>query len=627
MGDLSLLNIVKFTILTENRIDDAKKLAQQIGVESDFDKLVSISESINPNHKYLQWLVNNITTLNTDLNDVVEVLRFFDKNSTKFNKRDINQYSSFQELNDEAQRVSNFIRREIEIPEGSTVLLNNDKFIVVIPETKAASCKLGAGTTWCTTMNDRTYYEDYKAEGELYYIISKTKPTSDDTYKMAVRFIFNDGNYPPQPKIYGIYNTPDKEISKQVLIDNSSPEVLDVIAEDFRSKWNNWWSRVSEDVKQKYEEESERQSFERQQREIQQRIENQREAARRLARRQEQAEMRERGEYDDNEEVHALRQYLISIGDWTDTDTEEVERISSLITDVNEQIEVLEQQLEQNPENEQISNEIAQIRERLDKLETELDEATGNDIYNLHKEGYDHYGLNVYTNEHDGSEWAIGTDDEADDAAYKQVENFIEEFKDQPGMGFSNNFIDDYIDAEQVVDYLEDSIESMVRDSPESYIDDDDMELSEEGKEAINKGKIELEKLENEKTEIEDKMSELDSDSDEYSELDTELDELNDKISELESEIEDIENDSDYKEYSEEAIEEAIENHKNQVRRDPVGELREYGFEDMSQFINEDELIKGVIASDGRGNGLSGYDGMENETYYDGTTYFIYRIN
>ena len=39
---------------------------------------------------------------------------------------------------------------------------------------------------WCTAQSDRDYFKNYKQNGELYYIIDKTKPTSDPFYKIAL---------------------------------------------------------------------------------------------------------------------------------------------------------------------------------------------------------------------------------------------------------------------------------------------------------------------------------------------------------------------------------------------------------------------------------------------------------
>ena len=47
---------------------------------------------------------------------------------------------------------------------------------------------------------------------------------------------------------------------------------------------------------------------------------------------------------------------------------------------------------------------------------------------------------------------------------------------------------------------------------------------------------------------------------------------------------------------------------------------------EVDNFIDQDEFVKDVISTDGRGNGLAGYDGEENEVYYDDDWYYIYRI-
>jgi hypothetical protein len=48
---------------------------------------------------------------------------------------------------------------------------------------------------------------------------------------------------------------------------------------------------------------------------------------------------------------------------------------------------------------------------------------------------------------------------------------------------------------------------------------------------------------------------------------------------------------------------------------------------EVENYIDREALVKGVIESDGRGVGLSGYDGEEHEQEVCGETYFIYRID
>ena len=100
---------------------------------------------------------------------------------------DVNDY-----LNDESnykeesarqklRRVQNFVRKTDLIKDANKVFDGND-WVVYIPKTYEASCKLGRGTTWCTatTQSDR-YYNLYSDDGPLYININKHNP--DEKYQ------------------------------------------------------------------------------------------------------------------------------------------------------------------------------------------------------------------------------------------------------------------------------------------------------------------------------------------------------------------------------------------------------------------------------------------------------------
>jgi hypothetical protein len=98
-----------------------------------------------------------------------------------------------------------------------------------------------------------------------------------------------------------------------------------------------------------------------------------------------------------------------------------------------------------------------------------------------------------------------------------------------------------------------------------------------------------------------------------------------DEITELESQIEDIKDDEDNYEWPEDEIEKMVEYRLDEIKHNPMGWIEDYGL-DVRNFIDVDELIDGIIQSDGRGNGLASYDGYENEVTYDGEWFYIYRI-
>lgn len=645
MAKFKLLNVVNTIILTENRIDDATRLANEIGRQEDLAGSIEFSEKINPNHKYLNFILKNYKTISEDLDDAYEIFNYFERNNKKFDNRDINKYADFNELVKTVLTLSNKRRREIEAIPGSRVLFDGEAFVVMVPETKSASCILGNKTAWCTSKNEQSYYEEYRRVGELYYILSRTKSSKDPTHKIAIRFLFDSGNkeYPPKYSIAEIRDANNGLMTEQDLVMNTTQETLNVIIEDFNTKWQDWWLKLSDEIKNRKKEENERTEYERIQAAEREELYRQRERARRLERQNQTEERRENGFYDGDDEAHALFNYLVSEGDIDAGDVDEQNRIHQEIRQITEQIDDLEQQLAEFPEDEEM-----RMRERLDELkstlsdlQSELDDVMGGDIYKLFLEIYEHYGLNVYTNEYDGSEYAIGTDDECERAVREFIENFIDEFKDQPGMGFRDGYIDYFVDGKRVAEDYESAIEDWVRDSPESYIDDSDKVLTEDGEmllkiknEALETARKRMEDVESQIDDIEYDMGDLDVNSEEYtnlgeelSELKLELQTLEDEIDELNDEIEEIENADDYYTYSEDSIMDAVESQKNEIIEDPISFLRQFGDTNISYYVNEDELIESVINEDGRGNSLAGYDGYENEIEYNGTTYFIYRIN
>jgi hypothetical protein len=66
--------------------------------------------------------------------------------------------------------------KEKEKKQAAKKVFENDKLLVVIPDSFSASCAYGAGTKWCTTSSKyRNDYDSYINKGTLYYIIDKEK--------------------------------------------------------------------------------------------------------------------------------------------------------------------------------------------------------------------------------------------------------------------------------------------------------------------------------------------------------------------------------------------------------------------------------------------------------------------
>ena len=100
-------------------------------------------------------------------------------------------------------------------------------------------------------------------------------------------------------------------------------------------------------------------------------------------------------------------------------------------------------------------------------------------------------------------------------------------------------------------------------------------------------------------------------------------------IEDLENELEGLEEDEDWMEWDEEKMDDWVEGRLGEIRDDPLEELKHWGYEgdQILRFVDEDGVANDVVEADGRGNGLSGYDGDENEVHFDDEWWYIYRIN
>ena len=146
--------------------------------------------------KWLLGLANKNGGRVDDEEYITDVLNKFEENKKFLKNRDIMRFKTIYDVNDylndesnykeesarqKLRRVQNFVRKTDLIKDANKVFDGND-WVVYIPKTYEASCKLGRGTTWCTatTQSDR-YYNLYSDDGPLYININKHNP--DEKYQ------------------------------------------------------------------------------------------------------------------------------------------------------------------------------------------------------------------------------------------------------------------------------------------------------------------------------------------------------------------------------------------------------------------------------------------------------------
>lgn len=590
---------MKFSkILLEGRVEDFEnKYTQKYGAQN----VQRIVNQVIP--KYLDWVGRNFDAVSFDDNygKLVAALNTFDKISHNLPLTDINQYNSLEKLTGAIDQYNNTTRREVEKHEGGNVVFNDDRFYVVNPLTHEASCYYGRGTKWCTAATGDQRFREYNTEGKLFYIIDKTKQTSDPFYKIAILRNFD-----------GTESFWDAK-------DDSIPQIWGIIGdEEFK--------KVSESINQYLEQEFAEQLKIFRDKEL---AEKERKRLRKLElqrildEKTEQAnERRLNGEWelgpdcpDEGLKAHALLYWLVDTSDvsaLTNEDKIEMQRLK-------DEIERLQTQYDNEEDaNTDLLDEISDLEDELTELEEKID------VYNIIPLG-EHYELTSFevinSPDLDGREYAVGDEDETRRSCYDSVEGLID---DVGYVGFGPGFAEDYIDKEQIRDYAYDFYYDDVYDNPESFFDESDRQLSKEQNDRILQYNTRKERIEMMISTIENDMLETE-DEDEVEELQEKIDELNDEVSEIESEIEDIENDPEG-DFPDDMIEEKAQEMADDAAYDPMYFIREFGLE-MDNFINKRDFIEGVIDADGYGHTLGTYDGNADEVTVEGTTYWVIRIN
>ena len=584
-------------LIQEGRVDDFKS---KYGKKFSPENLNKIIEKVP--QKYFEWVGKVSDNINFDENfaKLVDALERFDKISTNLPKTDITQYQNADELINSIVNYHNRARRDVKKVEGGNVVYDDGKFFVVNPLTHDASCYYGKGTKWCTAAESDYQFKRYNEDGKLFYILDRTKATSDPLYKVALLKKF-DGD-----TIY--YDAKDDAIKNGwILNTNKLNEIISSVDSYLQQEYGEQLKIYSDKASAKKEKE---------------RLERLREQQRVQGMREDAQERREDGDWDLNGDcpeeglrAHALLKFLVENSDvsvLTNDDRADILRIKNEIEALKGRYD--DDEREGDPdENVEILDEIEALEEELEAYDKHID------VYNIVPVGQ-HYNLTefeVIDADLDGRRYGAGDDDDMQKSCYDYVDNLIDDIGYR---GFNSGFAQGYLDTEAIVREAEDVFENDVRDSPESYFSDEDRMLSEDQEEKIEILNNKIEKLENH---INDMESHMDGGEGDES-IQDKIDELNELIEEFKEEIEEIETNPEG-DFPEDMIEDKINELVRDVRYDPEDFINDYGL-DWENFIDRDDFIQGVIDADGYGATISSYDGDADEVYVEDELFYVIRI-
>lgn len=585
------MNLLK--LIQEGRTDDFKtKYGRRFSPEI----INRIIATISP--KYLQWTGKVLDGINFEDNfaKLTEALKKFDKVSTNLPKTDINQYKTLSELIGVITNYENNPRRDVKKVEGGNVVYDDGRFFVVNPLNHKASCYYGRGTKWCTAAETDTHFKRYNDDGKLFYIIDRSKSTSDPQYKVALLRKF-DGE-----KIF--YDAKDEQIKYGWML---STEVL-----------NKMLSNITDYLQQEFPEQLKIYADKESARKEKDRLEKLRQQQRTRELMVGVRERRVENEWglDGNcpevgLKAHALLKYLVYNNDVIELDN----NIRADIQRIKDKIEQLRAEYDADEEpNVDILNEIETLEDELDEYSSHID------VYNIvPTDTYmDTTVFEVIGNDDvQDNRYAVGNEKEMRSSAYEYVGNLIDDIGYE---GFNAGFAKGYIDSDAVTSEAEDIYERDIRDSPESYFDDSERMLSNKQEEEIN---ILKRKMLNIVKTIEHLKKQMDGKNDEQ--IKQKINELNDASTDYETEITEIEDDPEG-DFPEDLIDEKVKSMVNDARYDPESFISELGL-NWADYIDKDEFTQGVIDADGYGHTLNSYDGSADEVYVNDELFYVMRID
>lgn len=141
-------------------------------------------------------LSRQIDSINTtELLALADDIDYFHKNPSKYEKKDINQFSGLGELADATNEAKLKLSRKEQKETGIDKVFEDEDFLILMPKTHKASCRYGSNTRWCVTMRGYSgYFENYFTQGPIFFLIDKRRlaPTNSmDTqnyYKIAMHY-------------------------------------------------------------------------------------------------------------------------------------------------------------------------------------------------------------------------------------------------------------------------------------------------------------------------------------------------------------------------------------------------------------------------------------------------------
>lgn len=247
------------------------------------------------------------------------------------------------------------------------------------------------------------------------------------------------------------------------------------------------------------------------------------------------------------------------------------------------------------------------------------DEDRNFDVYNLEPdyEFYDMMVFKVIDGDLEGQSYVVGDTEETYESAKQNLRDL---FDDIGYEGLNPNFLYRYLDREHLRHEFNLIVRDMVNDEPEYWVKETDRKLANyqidevsEKNSVINNMKKKIQFFQNVKNE---NNSDL---------IDKNIGFLESKIEEYERDIYEIKLNPEG-DFDDDAIDEAVEREVESRMDDLVRSMEDLGMR-IEDYIDQRELVQGILDSDGFQNNLNLYSGRGEFVNVRGEEFFVGRVD
>lgn len=149
-----------------NRVQEVQKLYPKFATAA-----LRVADSQHKN-KYLKWIAAQLERKH-NASDIKATIAAFNKDSKRLKYSDIYKYKDLKELEDELKNLS-ISNRQMSVlgkEQGSVKIYSDDFCSLIRINSKIPLLYYGKGSQWCITMEDESYWEEYSANGNIFYIL------------------------------------------------------------------------------------------------------------------------------------------------------------------------------------------------------------------------------------------------------------------------------------------------------------------------------------------------------------------------------------------------------------------------------------------------------------------------